>query len=61
MLRGEGGPDARGRMRVHTVLVRKAEEPPEIVEAAARTNGRRKGNGSQRDVPAETNEDGDTE
>ncbi|SUE30096.1 Mg2+/Co2+ transporter [Nocardia farcinica] len=61
VLRGEGGPDARGRMRVHTVLVRKAEEPPEIVEAAARTNGRRKGNGSQRDVPAETNEDGDTE
>ncbi|WP_040795115.1 hemolysin family protein [Nocardia higoensis] len=49
VLRGEGGPDARGRMRVHTVLVRRAEEPlPEQVGG----NGATQGEGSQRDRPA---------
>ena len=63
-LRGEGGPDARGRMRVHTVLVRKAGEKQRDAESP-RGNGGTQGDGPQRDQPAApdpagNDEDGDS-
>src|SRR5690606_2066498 len=49
VLRGEGGPDARGRMRVHTVMVRRAEQPqPE----SARGDTSTPGEGAWRETPA---------
>ncbi|WP_051755090.1 hemolysin family protein [Nocardia sp. NRRL WC-3656] len=35
LLQGEGGADARGRVRVHTVVARRAEEPDEMSGALA--------------------------
>ncbi|MFX0579500.1 hemolysin family protein [Nocardia nepalensis] len=54
VLRGEGGADARGRVRVHTIVVRKATEK----SRAEKSNGRRKSNGSERDIPADRDQDG---
>jgi CBS domain containing-hemolysin-like protein len=54
VLRGEGGADARGRVRVHTVVVRKASE----MSQAEKSNGRRKSNGSERDIPDDRDQDG---
>lgn len=64
VLRGEGGPDARGRMRVHTVLVCKVSEQQPDAQAA-RGNGETPGDGPQRDRPAApdpagNDEDGDS-
>ncbi|MFC9435050.1 hemolysin family protein [Nocardia sp. NPDC057030] len=56
MLRGEGGADTRGRVRVHTVVVRKVKDAED-----AKANGKRKGNGADRETPAGRHEDGDTE
>ncbi|MET8653209.1 MULTISPECIES: hemolysin family protein [Nocardia] len=65
VLRGEGAADARGRMRVHTVVVRRApqrvREKSEDDRAAGEKNGKRKGNGSDRESPADRHEDGDTD
>ncbi|MER7453993.1 hemolysin family protein [Nocardia beijingensis] len=62
VLRGEGGPDARGRMRVNTVVVRKAREKVPAVKANGdNPNGKRKANGSERETAADRDEDGDTE
>ncbi|WP_069164338.1 hemolysin family protein [Nocardia altamirensis] len=60
VLRGEGGADTRGRVRVHTVVVRKATDKAQSGEDR-KPNGKRKGNGSDREVPAGRHEDGDTE
>ncbi|MFG1792279.1 hemolysin family protein [Nocardia sp. NPDC049149] len=60
VLRGEGGADTRGRVRVHTVVVRKATDKAQSGEGS-KPNGKRKGNGSDREVPAGRHEDGDTE
>ncbi|GAA5069970.1 hemolysin family protein [Nocardia callitridis] len=73
VLRGEGGADTRGRVRVHTVVVRKAKktDAPTETDAAEtssgeakphgdKTNGKRKGNGPEREVSADRLEDGDT-
>lgn len=57
VLRGEGGADARGRVRVHTVVVRRAPERTH----AEKSNGKRKSNGSDRDVPADRDENGESE
>ncbi|WP_433194055.1 hemolysin family protein [Nocardia sp. CA-107356] len=57
VLRGEGGADTRGRVRVHTVVVRKATEKSH----AEKSNGRRKSNGSERDIPNERDQDGDND
>ncbi|WP_433680021.1 hemolysin family protein [Nocardia sp. CA-119907] len=54
VLRGEGGADARGRVRVHTVVVRKAPEKSH----AEKSNGRRKSNGSERDIPNDRDQNG---
>ncbi|MGK8508828.1 hemolysin family protein [Nocardia asiatica] len=62
VLRGEGGADARGRMRVNTVVVRKAREKvPAGNTNGDNPNGKRKANGSERETPADRDEDGDTE
>ncbi|MBF6467164.1 HlyC/CorC family transporter [Nocardia beijingensis] len=62
VLRGEGGPDARGRMRVNTVVVRKAHEKvPAGKPNGDNPNGKRKANGSEREIPADRDEDGDSE
>ncbi|MBF6229162.1 HlyC/CorC family transporter [Nocardia abscessus] len=62
VLRGEGGADARGRMRVNTVVVRKAREKvPAGKTNGDNPNGKRKANGSEREIPADRDEDGDTE
>lgn len=62
VLRGEGGPDARGRMRVNTVVVRKAREKVPAAKANGdNANGKRKANGSEREIAADRDEDGDTE
>ncbi|WP_067801233.1 hemolysin family protein [Nocardia beijingensis] len=62
VLRGEGGPDARGRMRVNTVVVRKAREKVPAAKANGdNPNGKRKANGSERETAADRDEDGDTE
>lgn len=60
VLRGEGGADARGRVRVHTVVVRRATEKAQDTDGE-KSNGKRKGNGSDRETPAGRHEDGDTE
>ncbi|WP_040834225.1 hemolysin family protein [Nocardia brevicatena] len=52
MLRGEGSADARGRVRVHTVTVRRVSEEG---TASAESNGERPG----RDRPSGRNEEGD--
>ncbi|WP_433714309.1 hemolysin family protein [Nocardia sp. CA-084685] len=57
VLRGEGGADARGRVRVHTVVVRKATEKSQ----ADNSNGKRKSNGSEREIPFDRDENGDSE
>ncbi|WP_433726020.1 hemolysin family protein [Nocardia sp. CA-129566] len=57
VLRGEGGADARGRVRVHTVVVRKAPEKSH----AEKSNGRRKSNGSERDIPNDRDQNGDSD
>ncbi|MCP2292752.1 hemolysin family protein [Nocardia amikacinitolerans] len=49
VLRAEGGPDSRGRMRVNTVLVRKVPEKSEkagaaVAEGAKSNGGKRNGN-----------------
>ncbi|KZM71919.1 hemolysin family protein [Nocardia terpenica] len=53
-LRGEGGTDARGRVRIHTVVVKRAAEKPErdggsteIEEKPARTPGYEDGDGHE--------------
>ncbi|MFE9580180.1 hemolysin family protein [Nocardia sp. NPDC006044] len=56
MLRGEGGADTRGRVRVHTVVVRRVKDADD-----AKANGKRTGNGADRETPAGRHEDGDTE
>ncbi|MGK8552942.1 hemolysin family protein [Nocardia gipuzkoensis] len=62
VLRGEGGADARGRMRVNTVVVRKAREKvPAGTTNGDNPNGKRKADGSEREIPADRDEDGDTE
>ncbi|WP_454199783.1 hemolysin family protein [Nocardia sp. Marseille-Q1738] len=62
VLRGEGGADARGRVRVNTVVVRKARERvPAGKTSGDNPNGKRKANGSERESPADRDEDGDTE
>jgi CBS domain containing-hemolysin-like protein len=61
LLRGEGGADARGRMRVHTVVVRRAPEKSYDEKSSEKSNGKRKGNGSDRDAPAERDQDGDSD
>ncbi|WP_378738833.1 hemolysin family protein [Nocardia brasiliensis] len=60
VLRGEGGADARGRVRVHTVVVRRATEKAQDTDGE-KSNGKRKGNGSDRETPAGRHEDGETE
>ncbi|CAM4277580.1 hemolysin family protein [Nocardia ninae] len=60
MLRGEGGADTRGRVRVHTVVVRKVTDKAQNADGE-QPNGTHKGNGSDREVPAGRHEDGDTE
>ncbi len=57
LLRGEGGADARGRVRVHTVVVRKAPEK----SRDEKSNGKRKSNGSERENPPHRDENGDGE
>ncbi|MFI9403625.1 hemolysin family protein [Nocardia sp. NPDC052316] len=59
MLRGEGGADTRGRVRVHTVVVRKVTDKAQNADGE-QPDGK-KGNGSDREVPAGRHEDGDTE
>ncbi|MGN2640791.1 hemolysin family protein [Nocardia takedensis] len=66
VLRGEGGPDARGRMRVNTVVVRRESvkaRPAEVgaERAAGEKNGKRKTNGSEPGTPDDRHEDGDTD
>ncbi|MBF6126970.1 hemolysin family protein [Nocardia brasiliensis] len=61
VLRGEGGADTRGRVRVHTVVVRKATDKSQNADGDEKSNGKRKGNGSDRDIPAGRHEDGDSE
>ncbi|MEU7632414.1 hemolysin family protein [Nocardia sp. NPDC049220] len=62
VLRGEGGADARGRMRVHTVVVREAAPPaPAERPNGDKPGGKRKANGSEREIPADRNENGDPE
>ncbi|AFT99895.1 hemolysin family protein [Nocardia brasiliensis] len=61
VLRGEGGADTRGRVRVHTVVVRKATDKSQNADGDEKSNGKRKGNGSDRDNPAGRHEDGDSE
>ncbi|WP_433578699.1 hemolysin family protein [Nocardia brasiliensis] len=61
VLRGEGGADTRGRVRVHTVVVRKATDKSQDADGDEKSNGKRKGNGSDRDNPAGRHEDGDSE
>ncbi|WP_280392382.1 hemolysin family protein [Nocardia brasiliensis] len=61
VLRGEGGADTRGRVRVHTVVVRKATDKSQNADGDEKSNGKRKGNGSDRDTPAGRHEDGDSE
>ncbi|WP_040775984.1 hemolysin family protein [Nocardia pneumoniae] len=62
VLRGEGGQDARGRMRVNTVVVGKAREKVPVGKPNGdNPNGKRKANGSEREIPADRDEDGDTE
>ncbi|MET7767414.1 hemolysin family protein [Nocardia sp. NPDC005366] len=66
VLRGEGGADARGRMRVNTVVVRRAPqrgrgEKADAERAVGEKNGKRKGNGSDGDRPGDRHEDGDTD
>ncbi|PXX60300.1 CBS domain containing-hemolysin-like protein [Nocardia tenerifensis] len=56
MLRGEGGADARGRVRVHTVVVRKVKDAD-----GEQTNDERRGNGADRETATSRQEDGDTE
>ncbi|MEV4126717.1 hemolysin family protein [Nocardia sp. NPDC049707] len=57
VLRGEGGADARGRVRVHTVVVRKAAEKSQAENA----NGKRRSNGAEREVPPDRDANGDGE
>ncbi|MEV0294149.1 hemolysin family protein [Nocardia sp. NPDC050710] len=66
VLRGEGGADARGRMRVNTVVVRRAPEKNTAEKSngdkpTGEKNGKRKGNGSDRETPDDRHEDGDTD
>ncbi|MGQ4596581.1 CNNM domain-containing protein [Nocardia sp. R6R-6] len=62
VLRGEGGADARGRMRVNTVVVRKSREKVPAGNANGdNPHGKRKANGSERETPADRDKDGDTE
>ncbi|MFI6046434.1 hemolysin family protein [Nocardia sp. NPDC051321] len=60
MLRGEGGADTRGRVRVHTVVVRAVTDKAKDTDGE-KPNGKRKGNGADRETPAGRHEDGDTE
>ncbi|QIS02535.1 DUF21 domain-containing protein [Nocardia brasiliensis] len=60
VLRGEGGADTRGRVRVHTVVVREATDEPQDADGE-KSNGKRNGNGSDRDTPVGRHEDGDSE
>ncbi|MFD0362869.1 hemolysin family protein [Nocardia sp. GCM10030253] len=60
LLRGEGGPDARGRVRVNTVVVRK-EKPPSDKAETEKSNGRRKANGSEREIVPDRDQDGDSD
>lgn len=55
LLRGEGGADARGRVRVHTVTVRRVLETDTAEAASAESNGER----PDRDRPSGRNEEGD--
>nr|WP_198428490.1 hemolysin family protein [Nocardia bovistercoris] len=68
VLRGEGGADARGRMRVNTVVVRRAVEKTAksdkldrdaAEQAVGARNGKRKANGSEPGTPDDRHEDGD--
>ncbi|WP_228002346.1 hemolysin family protein [Nocardia australiensis] len=61
LLRGEGEADARGRMRLHTVVVRRAPEPAYAEESSEKSNGKRKTSGSDRDAPAGPDQDGDSD
>ncbi|SUA46966.1 Magnesium and cobalt efflux protein CorC [Nocardia africana] len=54
LLQGEGGADTRGRVRVHTVVARRAEEPDELSGALADAGrGDRQGGKRRRDTRTE--------
>ncbi|WP_028479671.1 hemolysin family protein [Nocardia sp. CNY236] len=62
VLRGEGGADARGRMRVSTVVVQATHETVHVGKSSSDTpNGKRRVDGSEREIPPGRDEDGDTE